>query len=607
MSLWSELKQRRITQVVFAYLAGGYLVLTVIDQVVDREVLPLVVYQVALTVYLVGILAALIVGWYHGELGEQKAPLKEIVMLSIVGIIALGTSAVVIRNAMDEATLENALIDAGTDLRRLAVLYFEDGSRDGSLQAVAEGITEGLIDNLVTVRELDVKSRNVSREVREMGDVPIDSIASHFGVGAVIDGSVTRSGDDISVTVRLLEGTSGAPLSRETYSWPADSLASVGSELAAEVANVLRRQIGGEIRVRESRRNAPNSAAWLQVARAERYLKDAERAVVAGDVDALVAAFDAADTELAAAQESAPEWAEPLVLRARVAYEWYVLLGGNIEELIETLDLAVEYATAALALDPNNAGALEWRGTALYRRWLTRWDDGADADAVLAQAQADLERAETLDPSRASVPSTLSHLLYQVDDWSGAFMSARRAYQQDAFLDVADGVLWRLYTAAYDLGEFEDAQQWCEEGYDRFPHNFRFVQCRIYLMTMPDAEPDIELAWDLYAELEGVLTERPGYHAAQAKTMIGGIIGRAGLPDSANAVFQSARVDRDVDPDMEIMSLEAAMRSVMGDAEGAITTLERFMVGNEYHAPGRHWWWESVEGDPRFERLQAQH
>lgn len=605
MSLWSQLKQRRITQVVFAYLAAGYLVLTVIDQVVDREVLPLVIYQVALTLYLVGILAALIIGWYHGELGEQKAPLREIVMLGVVGLIGLGASGMVIKNALDEATLADALNP--DDLRRIAVLYFEDASRDGSMQAVAEGITEGLINNLVQVQELDVRSRNVSREAQELGDIPVDSIATLFEVGSVIDGSVSRSGDDVTVTVRLLEGTTGAPLSRETYTWPADSLASVGNELATEVANVLRQEIGGEIRLRQARQSAPNSAAWLQVARAERYLKDAEAAIQAGDVDALVAAFDAADAELAAAQKSAPEWAEPLVLRARVAYEWYILLGGNLDELLETLDLSVQYATAALALDPNNAGALEWRGTALYRRWLTRADEGAEADRILARAQADLERAETLDPSRASVPSTLSHLQYQIDDWSGAFMSARRAYRQDAFLDVADGVLWRLYTAAYDLNQFNDARQWCEEGYERFPDNFRFVQCRIYLMTMPDAEPDVQMAWDLYAELQETLTERPEYHAAQAKTMIAGIIGRAGLPDSANAVFQAARVDREVDPDMEILSLEAAMRSVMGDVEGSISTLERFMVGNEHHAPGQHWWWQSVEGEPRFERLQAQH
>ncbi len=66
MSLWAELKQRRITQIVLGYLVGGWIAVSVIDQVVDREVLPLVVYEVALALYLFGILGALIVGWYHG-------------------------------------------------------------------------------------------------------------------------------------------------------------------------------------------------------------------------------------------------------------------------------------------------------------------------------------------------------------------------------------------------------------------------------------------------------------------------------------------------------------------------------------------------------------
>jgi len=172
LSLWSEIRQRRITQVVFAYLAGGWMVLVVVDQVVDREVLPPVVYQAALTLYLIGILAALIIGWYHGELGKQKAPVQEIVMLAIVGVIAIGATGVVVRNALTEASLEDA-IDPD-DLRRIAVLYLEDVSRDGSLQALADGVTEGLIASLASVRELDVRSRNASREARSLGNVGVD-------------------------------------------------------------------------------------------------------------------------------------------------------------------------------------------------------------------------------------------------------------------------------------------------------------------------------------------------------------------------------------------------------------------------------------------------
>lgn len=593
-----------MTQVVFAYLAGGWMVLAVIDQVVDREVLPLVVYQVALTVYLVGIAASLVIGWYHGELGEQTAPVREIVMLSIVGVIALGASGLVVRRAMQESTLADAIDEA--DLRRIAVLYLEDMSRDGSMNAVAEGITEGLIGNLSGVRELQIRSRNASRQARDLGDVGVDSIAKVLEVGAVIDGTVDQRGDDISVSIRLLEGQTGQPIFRETYTWPAQDVAGVSTQLASEVAQALRQEIGGEIRLREARASAPNSAAWLQVARAESFLQEADRALLAGDGHAVEEALENADAELAAAQESAPEWAEPLVLRSRVAYESYVL-ADDMDELLATLDLAVTHATEALQIDPNSAGALEWSGTARYRRWLTRADDGAAADDLLAQAQADLERSETLDPSRASVPSTLSHLYYQIDDWTNAVLKARTAYEQDAFLDVIDGVLWRLYTASYDLGDYDTARQWCEAGNERFPHNFRFVQCQIYLMTMPGAEPDVARAWVLLDEMIPLLTERPEYHEGQARMMIGGIIGQAGMPDSAQAVFSASAVNTEVDPDREVMGVEAAMRSVIGDIEGAIATLERFMVASSDHAPGRHWWWANLEGNPAFERLQALH
>lgn len=606
MSLWSEIKQRRITQVVFAYLAGGWMVLVVIDQVVDREVLPLVVYEVALTVYLVGILAALIIGWYHGELGEQKAPLREIVLLAIVAVVGLGASGLVVRNAMQESTIRDALIASGTDLRSIAVLYLDDASRDGSLQPVAEGITEGLISRLSEVQELDVRSRNASREARALGDVGADSVASVLGVGTVIDGSVSQQGGDLTVTVRILEGQTGTQIVRESYTWPADDVASVSTELAEEVAQTLREQLGVEIRMREARADAPNSAAWLQVARAERYLKEAGEALGHGDAAAAQEALEAADAELLAARESAPEWSRPLMLRSRVAYEGHVL-AHSMEDMLATLDRAVELASQALELDPDNAAALDWRGTALYRRWLTRVDDGEDAQRLLQQARGDLERAARLDPTRASVNSTLSHLLIQVDDPNGAILAARRAYEQDAFLDVADGVLWRLYTSQYDLGNYDQARRWCEEGHRRFPVNFRFVQCQIVLMSMPEADPDVREAWALYEELLPLLSEQAEFFDAQARTVVAGVIGRAGLADSAQAVFESARVGPEVDPQAEVLLMEAVMRSVMGDVDAAVETLERFVVRSEGRAPGQHWWWQNLEGDPRFERLQAIH
>jgi len=601
VSLWAEVKQRRITQIFVGYMAAGWMLLAVVDQFVDRELLPSVVYNVSLIVYLFGGLAALTIGWYHGEKGVQKAPTSEIAFLAFVALACLATSVQVVRGALTQVTLADAMADPGSDLTRIGILYFEDMSSDGSVAAVTDGITEGLIESLARVPELDVTSRNAALQMRGL-DVTPDSIASILGVGTLIDGTVVQAGNELRVTVRMLEGSTGIPMIRESFTWPADDVATVGSQLAQEVANLLREELGTEIRLRQGRAAAPNSAAWIQVARAQRSLKEAAEGVRLGDGQQVVDALDAADAELEQARSSAPEWAEPPYLLGQVAYERYVL-AGDMDELLATLDAAAEYANQALALQPDHAGALELRGTARYRRWLAL---GEDVDPLYESAREDLERSFSLDRTRASAKSTLSHLYYQVSDWAQAVLAARDAYTLDSFLSVADGVLWRLYAASYDLGDYGEARRWCTEGRRRFADNYRFVLCDIFLLTMAQSEPDVERGWELHRELVAMGSDRPEFYDAQAQMVIGGVIGRAGMPDSADAVFRRARRDADVDPDGELMVVEATMRSVMGDVRESISVLQRYMAMHPGHFPNPHWWWRNVEGEADFQRLRSQ-
>ncbi|NNF38943.1 MAG: hypothetical protein HKN71_09760 [Gemmatimonadetes bacterium] len=600
MTFWSEIKQRRITQIVITYLVGGWIVLGVFDQVVDREVLPPVAYQVALTLYLVGIAAALIIGWYHGEKGAQEATRTEIAMLSVVALVGLGLSALLVRGAIRTVSLEDAINPE--DLRRVAVLYLDDVSAQGSMGPVADGITEGLIASLRQVSELAVTSRNGSREVRSL-DVAPDSAARILEVGALVDGTVDEVGDELRVSIRLLEGTTGTPLFRESYAWPRDQVAEVGTELATEVAEALRERLGVEIRLREGQAEAPNAAAWLHVARAERFLANAQSAAAAGDLNGVLEGFASAESELDSAIEVAPDWTEPFILRAQVEYEQFIL-AQSADELIAMMQESVDWTDRALEIDAASAGALEWRGTAAYRRWLTQAEPEADLTPLLNQATADLEQAITLDQSRASVRSTLSHLYMTTGDVTDGIIQAQRAYEQDAFLAAADGVLWRLYTGSYDRGDHSSASEWCEEGHERFPTSFRFVLCQQWLMTMPEAEPDIDRAWEIHEEGMAVLVERPEFFEAQSRLLVAAPIGRAGLPDSAQAVFESAQVSADVDPDRELWATEAALRSVLGDTEGALRLLERYMLSQQGGVVDDHWWWDNLRGEPEFQRLR---
>ena len=145
MGVWGEVKQRRITQIVVAYLAAGWMAATVVDQLVNRSILPEWTYPVVLTFYLFGIGAALLIGWYHGEKGVQKAPMVEIVALTVLGVACLTLSGMIVRRGLDQETLADALADTGADLTRIGVLYFTDVSAGSGLGPVADGITEGLI------------------------------------------------------------------------------------------------------------------------------------------------------------------------------------------------------------------------------------------------------------------------------------------------------------------------------------------------------------------------------------------------------------------------------------------------------------------------------
>ncbi len=608
MSLWSEIRQRRITQIVVAYLAAGWMANTVVDQLVNRAVLPEVTYSITLTLYLFGIGAASVIGWYHGEKGVQKAPAAEIISLSLIAIACAGVTVQVIRSSLEQDTLADALAESGTDLRRIGVLYFDDASADGSGAAIADGITEGLIARLSAVPELEVTSPNGAASVRDMGLAP-DSVARILGVGILVDGVVQSVGDEIRVNVSVLEGESGVQLFREAYSWPSAEVASVGDQLAQVLSEELRTRVGTEIRLREARSRAPSAGSWLRVARAEQTLKEANEALAAGNLETAVAAFGRTDAELAQAVEEAAGWSEPLVLRGRVAYERH-WLDHSVEDAIAHLDSAGAFAIEALRATPNDPAALELRGTASYRRWLLRVDPSETAlEQTLAAAQSDLEAARDFDPKRASAFSTLSHLYYQVGRLEEAVLAARQAYRQDAFLSVADDVLWRLYSASYDLADYRQANEWCAEGWRRFPDNYRFTECRLWLMTMAGATPDVAEAWRLHGELAHMLPEAGGATLeAGARLVVGGVIGRSGLPDSADAVWIGARVGPDLDPEGELVSVEAAMRAVAGDREGAVSLLRRYAVANPGHftVGGRlHWWWQGLVGDPEFENLRA--
>jgi len=608
MSFFSEMRERRLLPFMGAYLVTGFVALEGVDQLVSYEILPVLAYKIALVFYLFGIPGSLTIAWYHGAKGRQDVPKAEILIQASLFVLALLVSVLVFQRERTAEAQVAAAVSSGLDQSRIAVLYFEDLSSDGSLEYVADGLTESLIQQLSEVRSLDVVSRNGVAPFRETSITP-DSLARILDVGTLIRGSVESSGDDLRITTRLVDGASGADIERRLIEIPSGQFLAARDSVAEGVGLILRERLGEEVRLRQRMAGTTSDEAWSFVQRAERLLDRAEAQAEAGDTGPALLDVAAADSLLQLAELADPTWVRPTARRAHMSFRRAFFLAngfGDFDAATAEIDAGLELADAALRSEPADADALEQRGSLRYLLYLLDvTPDSDEADRLLLAAQADLEAAVDSDPTRASVYSVLSHLYVNQGDNVSVILTARRAYEEDAYLEDADRILRRLFWAHYNLEQFRDARTWCNEGSVRFPENYHFAECKLWLMIAPAESPDVSAAW---GQLEVLDTLAPDeYERRLGRLLVAGVLMRQGLTDSATAVFASGQGNEEIDPLQELVLQEAAIRSVTGDPDRAVELVRIYLAADPNAdlntGGGLHWWWRNVSGRPDFQAL----
>jgi len=606
VAVLKELRERRLVQIVVAYAAAGWIALSAFDQLADRGVFSDFIYYLALIWYVVGFVVAVVVGWYHGEKGSQRVTRPEKALISLAVVAGLLTSWVVTNHRPQEGPIGITAGGAG-DLApsRIAVLYFADASRDHSLGYLADGLTEALIDELSAVPSLHVITRNGSLPFKG-SDLPRDSIARVLQVGTVVTGTVEDAGDRVRMNVALSDGMTGVEFRRGTFEEAAADLFELRSQLGGQVATFLREWLGEEVDLRRSGEETDNVAAWALFQRGERARKEAEDLLLLADEAGALEAFLRADSLLARAEELDPEWPGPAVLRAEVALTLAQVFASGPGETQEYLDLGMEHVERALALNPRYAPGLERRGVLRYVKWRYGFEvDPVSAELLLESAEEDLRSATRIDPSRAYAWNILSMILSDEPDNVGAKLAALRAWEEDAFLRDATGLLWRLYATSYDLEQFADAIQYCNEGQRRFPGVSRFVECELWLLASRALVPDVERAWDLFAELEEVLPVTGAeYTRLKGKILVGAVLARAQLPDSAHALWADCEGNPEIDPPRDLLALQAVFRLQNGEEEKARDLVRTYLTLNPEHRSGwtwtSHWWWRGLQDNQEF-------
>jgi len=497
----------------------------------------------------------------------------------------------------------------GLDPHRVAVLYFQHRGDSAQTQYLADGLTEALIHELSDVKALQVISANGVRPYRNT-EVRQDSVGRALHVGTIVQGTIALVGDKLRVDVALVDGASGEEKRSTTLEQPRGELFALQDTLARSVSEFLRQAIGQEIEVRETRAETRDLRAWELVQEAEAVKKGLDPLLAKGDAANASRELARADSLLVQASARDGRWTTPIVDRGWLAWEQRRIAGMEKGPASEWTARGLEFAAAALKIRPDSE-ALHLRGTMRYIRFLLNLDPAPfTAEQLLAAAEQDLRAGGEArsNPRRASALALLSHLLMHRSETAEAKLAALRAYETDEYLQEASNVMYRLYSASLDLDDAAEASKWCQQGQRRFPNEWAFTECQISLLALRGSKPDIPKLWRLVDQYAAMFPANlRDYRRRRGQIFVAMALATAGRTDSARAVALRARADATVDPSRDLIYLEVALRSILGDRDEAIRLLTLYLATNPQERPSlandHTWWFAGLRGDPRFQAL----
>jgi TolB-like protein/tetratricopeptide (TPR) repeat protein len=261
------------------------------------------------------------------------------------------------------------------DISAIAVLPFADMSQGRDQDYLCDGFADELINVLTHIDGLRVASRTASFQFRNRG-ADVQEIGRHLGVGTLLEGSVRKAGDQLRVTVQLIEVATGYHRWSQRFDRRLDDVFGIQDEIATSVAASLRGVVPTLAEKKAMLRPQTGAAAYECYLRGLQHLPRLTRADLETSRDMFQKAL-----ELDAAYE--PAWAGLATVHATL-YEWF---GSQVEDL----DQAERASRRALELGPGLAEAHVARGCALslsrrYREAAGEFEEAIRLNANLFDA-----------------------------------------------------------------------------------------------------------------------------------------------------------------------------------------------------------------------------
>jgi len=293
----------------------------------------------------------------------------------------------------------------------VAVLPFENLSRDPDQEYFSDGLTDDIITALSRFKDLFVIARNSTFRYKEQA-VDVRQLKKELGARYVLEGSVQRAGDALRVTAQLLDAKDGTHLWAETYDreLSVSSIFAVQDEITEQVVATIAGISGVISRTRFAEINekpTDHLDAYECVLRFGAYSRDNVNPTEHARLRAA----------LERAVESDPSYSTAWAFLC-VAYldEYRFLFNRRPDPLNRALDAA----RRAVALDLTNQAAREALAEVYFHQ--------GEIDAFVTEA----EKAIALNPNNARTLAELGQNLHYAGDERGITL-VRKAVELDPF------------------------------------------------------------------------------------------------------------------------------------------------------------------------------
>jgi len=271
-SFFQEVQRRKVYRVAAAYVIAAGFIIQIGSAVFPAWDLPNWTFRLVVVLLLIGFPIALILAWAYDitPQGIQTTPETTPAPTHRRRNIALlGVTGVVISAAAGFFLLPPAV--AHKVDKSIAVLPFENLSKEKENEYFADGIQDDILTNLSKIGDLKVISRTSVMPYRGK-TANVREIGKALGVSAILEGTVRREGNKVRVNVQLINATNDEHIWANIYNSDLTDVFAVQTDLAQKIADALQAKLSPSEKAQLEKRPTENSEAYLAFMQAHELL-----------------------------------------------------------------------------------------------------------------------------------------------------------------------------------------------------------------------------------------------------------------------------------------------------------------------------------------------